>query len=113
MNPAHITHSHTGESAQAFIARMWAALEDGGDGKPPQCKLLSTEFTDGKKSAALTEETLWVNHPDATEELVIAEEDIPGDMEDEMPTWRVMDYFSLTPEVQFVPGVVANAVVTR
>jgi len=78
MNPAHIVVRATGETLAALLARV------GGDGAH-------------KKSGATDEEALWAPRTDAVEELVIAEEDIPQSMEDTMPAWRVMDYFSLAP----------------
>jgi hypothetical protein len=78
MNPAHIVVRATGETLAALLART------GSDGAP-------------KKSGAIGEEALWAPRADAVEELVIAEEDIPQSMEDAMPAWRVMDYFSLAP----------------
>lgn len=80
MNPAHIVVRATGEALAAALGR----------GK-------------GKKGAP-TEETLWAPRAGATEELVIAEEDIPRDMEDALPAWRVVDYFSLAPEVHLHGG---------
>jgi hypothetical protein len=87
MNPEHIVSARTEETACELIARLWK--QEHGTGSPPT-----------KKSATYDEDQVWRNHADATEELVIAEEDIPTSMEDEMPEWRVMDYFSLLPEVQ-------------
>ncbi len=90
MNPAHITYAVTGEPAISLITRLWEQ-RDGG------------KLKEGKKTGSKREETLWQNRPDATEELVIGVEDIPESIEDEMPAWRIMDYFNLTPELQFAP----------
>ncbi len=89
MNPAHIVLARANEPLADFMARMEPA---------------------GKKKAAVTEETLWQNRADATEELVIAEEDLPQDMEDELPEWRVMDYFSLVPDVHFHARALGQAI---
>ncbi len=95
MSPAHISHAETGETVSALIARLW---EQRAGGKPKAT-------SGGCKAVAktLTEETLWQNRPDATEELVIDVEDIPESIETEIPAWRILDYFNLTPTLQFAP----------
>lgn len=93
MNPAHISHAETGESASALITRLWEQ-RDGG-------KLKATSLSGKKDAKAVTEETLWQNRADATEELVIDVEDIPESIEAEVPAWRILDYFNLTPTLEF------------
>lgn len=78
MNPDHIMHLQTGEPLRAILARLAVAAP--------------------KKTPATTEEMLWVNRADAVEELVVDEEDLPHSMEDNLPP-RMMDYFSLIPDV--------------
>src|SRR3569832_1008574 len=100
MNPVHIVSMHTDETACALIARLWEE-QHGVAGTAPCKKVVEDD-----------QDRMWRNHAEATEELVIAEEDLPTSMEQELPGWRVMDYFSLLPQVQCAVDVVQDGAVT-
>lgn len=107
MNPAHISYAETGEAASALIARLWAQRAEGRGEKPS-----TPSKPSNSKKGTVTEETLWQNRADATEEMVMGVEDIPAAIDAPAGDWRVLDYFRLMPVVEFEQRAVGRPAVT-